>query len=186
MIDDILKEAETRMGKAVEALRYDLATIRTGRASPALVEWLKVEYYGTMTPLHQIAAISVPEPRLLAIRPWDPNALSAIEKAILKSDLGLTPNNDGKIIRLAIPPLTEERRQELVRLTHKRVEEARVAIRHCRRDALEDLREMEKEKLISEDDFYRARDKRLQDLTDRYIEKVNDVGEAKKQEIMEV
>lgn len=186
MIDDILKETEARMGKAVEALRHDLATIRTGRASPALVEWLKVEYYGTMTPLQQIAAISVPEPRLLAIRPWDPNAMPFIEKAILKSDLGLTPNNDGKIIRLAIPSLTEERRQELVRLTHKRVEEARVAIRNCRRDALEDLREMEKEKLISEDDFYRARDKRLQELTDRYIEKVNDVGEAKKTEIMEI
>ncbi|HID86131.1 MAG TPA: ribosome recycling factor [Anaerolineae bacterium] len=186
MIDDVLKEAEARMEKAVEALRHDLATIRTGRASPALVEWLKVEYYGTLTPLHQLAAISVPEPRLLVIRPWDPNVLPFIEKAILKSDLGLTPANDGKIIRLAIPPLTEERRRELVRLTHKRVEEARIAIRNCRRDALEDLRDLEKEKLISEDDFYRARDKQLQDLTDRYIEKVNEIGEAKEKEIMEV
>jgi ribosome recycling factor len=186
MIDELLREAEARMEKGVEALRHDLATIRTGRASPALVERLKVEYYGTMTLLQQIAAISAPEPRLLIIRPWDPNALPFIEKAILKSDLGLTPANDGKIIRLAIPPLTEERRQELVRLTHKRVEEARITIRNCRRDALEDLRELEKEKLISEDDFYRSRDKRLQEVTDRYIEKVNDVGEAKEQEIMEV
>ncbi|MFQ6059126.1 MAG: ribosome recycling factor [Anaerolineae bacterium] len=186
MIDDILKETEARMKKAVEVLRYDLATIRTGRASPALVERLKVEYYGTETPLNQMASISVPEARLLTIRPWDPNALPFIEKAILKSDLGLTPTNDGKIIRLAIPRLTEERRRELVKLAHRRVEEARIAIRNCRRDALEDLRELEKEKLISEDDFYRARDKRLQELTDRYIEEVNEVGRAKEEEIMEV
>jgi len=133
MLDDLLQEIETKMQKAVEALRNNLVTIRTGRASPALVERLPVEYYGSMVPLNQLASISAPEPRLLTIRPWDPASLPNIEKAILKSDLGLTPNNDGKIIRLAIPRLTQERRRELVKIVRQRVEEGRVAIRHCRR-----------------------------------------------------
>jgi len=185
MVKDVLSEVEARMAKAVEVLRDDLVTIRTGRASPALVERLMVDYYGTPTPLKQLATISAPEPRLLTIRPWDPSVLSAIEKAILKSDLGLTPSNDGHIIRLVIPRLTEERRRDLVRLVGRRVEEARVAVRNCRRDGLSDLRELEKEKLISEDDFYRGRDE-LQKLTDRFIEQINEIGKKKEAEIMEV
>lgn len=185
MIDDLLKETEARMKKAVEVLQGDLATIRTGRASPALIEKLRVDYYGTLTPLNQLAAISVPEPRLMVIRPYDPTALSEIERAILKSDLGLTPVNDGKVIRLPIPRLTEERRQELVRVVGRRAEEARVAIRSCRRDGLRDLREMEKEKLISEDEHYRARED-MQKLTDNYVERIDEVGQAKEIEIKEV
>jgi ribosome recycling factor len=185
VIEDLLKETEERMSKAVTALKNDLMTIRTGRASPSLVERLPVEYYGALTPLNQLATISAPEPRLLTIRPWDANSLSAIEKAILKSDLGLTPNNDGKIIRLVIPRLTEERRQELVKVVAKRLEEARVAIRNCRRDGISDLREFENEKLISEDEFYRGKDK-MQELTDKFTERVDEVGQNKEQEIMEV
>jgi len=185
MIDDLLKETEARMKKAVEVLQGDLATIRTGRASPALIERLRVDYYGTLTPLNQLAAISVPEPRLMIIKPYDPTSLSEIERAVLKSDLGLTPVNDGKLIRLPIPRLTEERRQELVRVVGRRVEEARVAIRNCRRDALRDLREMEKEKLISEDEHYRARED-MQKLTDKHVEQVDEVGQAKEREIKEV
>ncbi len=185
MIDDLLKETEARMKKAVEVLQGDLATIRTGRASPALIEKLRVDYYGTPTPLNQLAAISVPEPRLMIVRPYDPTSLSEIDRAILKSDLGLTPVNDGKLIRLPIPRLTEERRQELVRVVGRRVEEARVAIRNCRRDALRDLREMEKEKLVSEDEHYRGRED-MQKLTDKYVEQVDEVGRAKEEEVKEV
>ena len=185
MIDDLLKETEARMKKAVEVLQGDLATIRTGRASPALIEKLRVDYYGTLTPLNQLAAISVPEPRLMIIRPYDPTSLSEIERAVLKSDLGLTPVNDGRVIRLPIPRLTEERRQELVRVVGRRVEEARVAIRNCRRDGLRDLREMEKEKLVSEDEHYRGRED-MQKLTDNYVEQVDEVGRAKETEIKEV
>ncbi len=185
MIDDLVKETEARMKKAVAVLQGDLATIRTGRASPALIEKLRVDYYGTPTPLNQLAAISVPEPRLMIIRPYDPTSLSEIERAVLKSDLGLTPVNDGKVIRLPIPRLTEERREELVRVVGRRVEEARIAIRNCRRDGLRDLREMEREKLISEDEHYRARED-MQKLTDRYVERVDEVGRAKEREIKEV
>jgi ribosome recycling factor len=159
--------------------------IRTGRASPALVEKLPVEYYGTLTPLNQMAGIAVPEPRLLVIRPWDLAALPDIERALLKSDLGLTPMNDGKLIRLSIPRLTEERRRELVRIVARRVEEARVAIRNLRRDALQDLKEFEKEKMISEDDFFRGKDK-VQELTDEYIEQIDEIGKLKEAEIMEI
>jgi len=185
MIKELLREAEVRMKRAVEALNEDLRVLRTGRASPALVERLEVEYYGTPTPLSQLASISVPEPRLLAIRPWDPSALPAIERAILASDLGLTPNNDGHIIRLPIPRLTEERRRDLVRIVRSRVEEGRVAVRNVRRDVLSDLRDFEREGLISEDNFYRARED-LQELTDKYIEQINESGRAKEAEIMEV
>lgn len=185
MIEDLLEEIEERMSKAVTALQNDLMAIRTGRASPSLVERLPVEYYGALTPLNQLATISAPEPRLLTIRPWDASSLPAIEKAILKSDLGLTPNNDGKIIRLVIPRLTEERRQELVKIVARRVEEARVAIRNCRRDGINDLREFQKEKLISEDDFYRGRDK-IQEATDEFIRRVDAIGQSKEEEIMEV
>ncbi len=185
MIEDVLKETEERMKKSVEALRNDLVNIRTGRASPALVERLQVDYYGTQVPLNQLSTISVPEPRLLVIRPYDPSSLPEIEKAILKSELGLTPANDGKVIRLSVPRLTEERRLELVRMVQTRVEEGRIAIRNCRRDGLQDMKELEKEKLISEDDFYRGKD-RMQELTDKYVEQMDDVGAAKERQIMEV
>jgi ribosome recycling factor len=185
MIKDLLKETEGNMEKAVNALRDNLMTIRTGRASPALVERLPVEYYGTLTPLNQLATISVPEPRLLAIRPWDPTALPDVERAILKSELGLTPSNDGKIIRLTIPRLTEERRQELVKVVGKRVEEGKIAIRNIRRDAIEDLREMESEKLISEDEFYRTKDD-VQEITDKFVVKMDEIGRDKEREIKEI
>ncbi len=185
MIKDLLKDTEERMGKTVDALRDNLMTIRTGRASPALVERLPVEYYGTLTPLNQLATISVPEPRLLAIRPWDSTALANVERAILKSELGLTPSNDGKIIRLTIPRLTEERRQELVKVVGKRVEEGKVAIRNIRRDAIEDLREIESEKIISEDELYQAKDD-VQEITDKSVARMDEIGRDKEQEIMEI
>ncbi len=185
MIKDALKDAEHRMQGAIRALEEDLAGIRTGRASPALVERLEVEYYGTPTPLMQLAAISVPEPRQLLIKPFDPSTLRAIERAIQTSDLGLNPNNDGKNIRLILPPLTEERRRELVKVVHHRVEEARIAIRNVRRDVKKDLKAFEEEKLISEDDRKRAEEK-LDDLTKEYIEKAEALGERKEKEVMEV
>ncbi len=185
MIKEVMAEVEDRMKKSMEALQTDLKGIRTGRASPALVERVRVDYYGTPTNLVELASISAPEPQLLTIRPWDGSALKDIERAILASDLGLTPSNDGKIIRLTIPALTEERRRDLTKVVLKRVEEARVAVRNCRRDGLDDLRELEKEKLITEDDFYTGKDE-LQKLTDKYIELVEKVGQAKEQEILEV
>ncbi len=185
MIDDVLAEAKQGMEKAVESLNNDLAGLRTGRASTALVDKLSVEYYGTPTALRELALISVPEPQLITIKPYDPGALKNIERAIMQSDLGLTPNNDGKIIRLQIPSLTEERRRELTKTASKRVEEAKVSVRNVRRGALEDLRTLEKEKLITEDDLYFGRDK-LQELTDEYIKKVDEIGEAKEKEILEI
>ncbi len=185
MIKDTLRDAEVRMKSAINALEDDLASIRTGRASPALVERIMVEYYGTPTPLQQLATCSAPEPQLIAIRPFDPTTIGAIEKAIQSSDLGLTPGNDGKLIRLVIPPLTEERRQDLVKVVSKRIEVAKVAVRNVRRDTLEDLREFEKEKMISEDDFFNGKDK-LQELTDHYSSEVDRAGERKEKEILEV
>ena len=165
-IKDMLKDAETRMHGAVHALELDLSTVRTGRASPALVERLMVEYFDAPTPLIQLATISVPEPRSLMIKPFDPTTMKTIEKAILASDLGLTPNNDGKSIHLNLPPLTEDRRRELVKHVHARLEESRVAVRNIRRDVHNDLRDFEKEKLITEDDLKRGEDQ-LQKLNDR-------------------
>ncbi len=185
MINDALKEAETRMEKAVESFREDLLGIRTGRASPSLVERLRVEYYGALTPLNQIAAVSAPEPRLLVIRPWDPSALGAIEKAIMKSELGLTPNSDGVVIRLPIPRLTEERRRDLTKVVAKRTEEGHVAVRNIRRDVQEDLRDFEKEKLITEDELRVGREK-LQEVHDRFVKQMDELGKVKQQEIMEV
>ena len=185
MIDEVLGELRERMEKSIEALQGDLMSIRTGRASPALVERLSVEYYGTATPLNQMASIAAPEPRLLVIRPWDPSSLRDIERAILGSDLGLTPMNDGMLIRLSIPRLTEERRRELVKVVSRRVEEARVAVRNLRRDALQDLKEFEKEKMISEDEFFRGKDK-VQDLTDEFVGKIDEIGERKEEEVMEI
>jgi ribosome recycling factor len=184
MTREVLRDSEGVMKKAVDALEVDLRGIRTGRASPAL-ERVQVDYYGTLTPLNQLATISAPEPQLLAIRPYDPSSLRDIERAILSSDLGLTPNNDGKLIRLVIPPLNEERRLELVKIVRRRGEEAKVSIRNIRRDTQAELREYEKEKLISEDEFYTARDD-LQELTDRYIEQIDDIQERKEQEIKEI
>jgi ribosome recycling factor len=185
MLKEAHNEAEERMKGALEASEEDLAGIRTGRASPALVEKLSVEYYGMPTPLIQLATISVPESRTLLIRPFDGATLRNIERAIQASDLGLTPNNDGKVIRLNLPPLTEERRHDLVKLVHNRLEEARVAVRNVRRDMIKDLREFEHEKLISEDELEEG-EENLQKLTDRYIELVNEVGVRKEKEIMEV
>jgi ribosome recycling factor len=185
VIKDILSSAETRMRGALQVLHDDLAAVRTGRASPGLVEKLPIEYYGTPTPLMQLASISVPEPRTIMIKPFDASTLKTIEKAIQTSDLGLNPNNDGKIIHLNLPPLNEERRRDLVKHVHHRLEEARIAVRNIRRDAHNDLRDFEKEKLISEDDLKRGEDD-LQKLTDKYIEEVAAHGKTKEAEIMEV
>jgi ribosome recycling factor len=185
VIKDLLNDAETRMRGAVAVLHDDLAAIRTGRASPALVEKLMVEYYGTPTALQQLASISVPEPRSLMIKPFDASTIKTIEKAIQASELGLNPNNDGKVIHLNLPPLTEERRRDLVKHMHHRLEEARIAVRNIRRDVHNDMREFEKEKLVSEDDLKRGEED-LQKLTDRFIEEVAEQGKKKEAEIMEV
>ena len=185
MIKDALSEANSRMSGAVRALEDDLGAIRTGRASPALAEKIMVDYYGTPTPLIQLATISAPEPRLLTIRPFDPASIKDIERGILSSDLGLTPNNDGKIIRLSIPALTEDRRHELVKLVKARMEEARVSVRNVRRDVHNDMREFEGEKLVSEDELHRGEED-LQKVTDEIIEQINTVGERKEREVLEV
>jgi len=185
VIKDILKDAEHRMKGAVQSLESDLAVIRTGRANPSLVERLSIDYYDTPTPLMQLATISVPEPRSLLIKPFDPSTLKTIERSILASDLGLTPNNDGKSIHLNLPPLTEERRHDLVKVVHTRMEEGRIAVRNVRRDAQNDMRDFEKEKLISEDELKRGEDD-LQKLTDRYVEEIGKLGDIKEKEVMEV
>jgi ribosome recycling factor len=185
VIKDILTDAEHRMRTAMQVLHDDLAGIRTGRASPALVEKLPIEYYGTPAPLQQLASISVPEARTLMIKPFDATTLKAIEKAIQSSDLGLNPNSDGKVIHLNLPPLNEERRRDLVKHVHHRLEESRIAVRNIRRDAHNDMRDFEKEKLISEDDLKRGEED-LQKLTDKFIEEVAEHGKKKESEIMEV
>jgi ribosome recycling factor len=185
MTEDIRRDAEGRMSRALDALDRDLAAIRTGRAATALVERIPVEYYGTSTPLNQLASISVPEAHTIVIQPWDRSALGAIEKAILKSDVGLTPNIDGTVVRLNIPPLTEERRRELVKLVHKRMEEARVEIRNHRRDVADEIKHAEKDGEIGTDESRREMDL-LQKVTDRWTAEVDRVGKHKEQEIMEV
>jgi ribosome recycling factor len=185
MIKDVMDDAEVRMGKAIDALRRDLATIRTGRASPSLVERLPVDYYGSSTPLNQLAGISVPEPRMLVIQPWDRGSMAAIEKAIRKSELGLNPTNDGQVVRIAIPPLTEDRRRQLVKLVHGHVEEGKVALRNIRRDAVTHGKELLAEKLIGEDDERRA-EQQVDELTKRYVSDAERVGKAKEQEVLEV
>ena len=184
MIKDVMDDAEVRMGKAIDALRRDLGTIRTGRASPSLVERLTVDYYGSSTPLNQLAGISVPEPRLLVIQPWDRGSMAAIEKAIMKSELGLNPTNDGQVVRIAIPPLTEERRKQLVKLVHGHVEEGKVALRNIRRDAMTNVKELMSEKLIGEDDERRA-EQQVDELTKRYVSDAERVGKSKEQEVLE-
>jgi len=185
MIKDALAEGESRMAGAVRALEEDLAAVRTGRASPALAEKVLVDYYGNPTPLIQLATISAPEARLLTIRPFDPGSIKEIERAILSSDLGLTPSNDGKLIRLSIPPLNEERRHELVKLVRARAEEARVAVRNVRRDVHSDLREFEQEKVISKDDLRRG-EEQLQKVTDGYIDQIGKTSERKESEVLEI
>ncbi len=183
MKDDILKEGKRKMDKVLEAMARDLSRIRTGRASVALLEGIKVDCYGTSMPLPQVASLAAPESRLLTVQPWDPTVLGDIEKAILKSDLGLNPVNDGKVIRLPIPALTTERRKELVKMVKKMGEEAKVALRNLRRDANEDLKEMKKEKLLSEDEAHRGQEE-VQKLTDDYIKKVDVQAGEKEKEIM--
>ncbi len=183
MIDDALLDATERMEKAAEALRRDLATIRTGRASPALVEHLKVDYYGTPTPLNQLATISTPEARLIVIQPWDRGSIGAVEKAILKSDIGLNPSNDGTVIRLAVPQLTEERRRDIAKQVRKRVEEARVEVRNIRRDCHDQIRKLEHEHEISQDDLHRA-ESDLQKLTDDHVKEIDKVGHEKEEEVL--
>ena len=185
MAVDVFADVEHRMKSAVEALQRELNTIRTGRATPALLERLMVDYYGTPTPIQQMATIHAPDARTLTIQPWDKNVLGDIEKAIQKSDLGLNPTNDGQMVRLALPPLTEDRRKELVKVSHKKVDEAKIAVRNCRRDGHDTLREQEKNKEISADDLKRSVE-RLQKITDRYIAELEKAGQAKEQEIISV
>ncbi|MDY0019205.1 MAG: ribosome recycling factor [Anaerolineae bacterium] len=185
MIDDLLRETETRMKKGIESMEDDFRGLRTGRAAPALVERVLVDYYGSPTPLKQLAVISAPEPQMLLIRPYDPSSMKEIEKAILQSDLGLNPSNDGHVIRIPIPRLTEERRREMVKIVKRRVEDTKVTLRNIRREALEDLRSFENEKLISEDELKRSQED-LQKLTDQYTDKVAEVGDHKEQEIMTI
>jgi ribosome recycling factor len=185
LIDEVLVAANTKMGKTIEALRKELASIRTGRATPALVDDIKVDYYGTPTPLKQIATVSAPEARLLLIQPWDSSTVSSIKKAILQSELGLNPTSDRDMIRLVIPQLSEERRKELVRAVHKRAEDGRVALRNIRRDAMEELKKLEREKEISQDEQKRAQE-HLQELTDSFIATVGKVAEDKEAELLEI
>lgn len=184
-VNELLADADARMKKAVEVVRREMAGIRTGRANPALVEGVMVDYYGVPTPLRELATITAPEARVILIQPWDRNALTAIEKALLRSELGITPSNDGRVIRVVLPPLTEERRRELVRVVRRKAEDGRVAIRNVRRDVLERLRAMERNKEISQDELRRAQD-RLQKVTDSHIEEVDRLAEAKEAEVLEV
>jgi ribosome recycling factor len=184
-IESAMKDATHKMEQALSHLKEDLAGIRTGRATPAVLNRITVEYYGTPVPLNQLASMSVPEPRLLQVQPFDKNSIGAIEKAIMSSDLGITPSNDGNLIRLAFPQLTEERRKELVKQVHHRAEEGRVAVRNVRRHAKEEMEKLERDGGISEDDLIRA-EKELQKLTDRFVAEVDQIQGHKEQELMEV
>ena len=185
MINETLADADGRMAKSIEALHRDLNTVRTGRASPALLDRIQVEYYGTPTPINQMANISVPEVRLLVIQPWDRGVIPDIERALQKSDIGITPSSDGTVIRLVIPMLTEDRRKQLVKQVHSQVEDAKVAIRNVRRDPMSVVRDLMNEKMISEDDERRAEQK-LDDLTKKFVDEADKVGKAKEQEVLEV
>lgn len=185
MIDDLIQDAQTRMDKSVAAARGELNTVRTGRASAALLDRIQVDYYGQPTPLRQLATINVPEPRLLTIQPFDPNSLKAIERALQESDLGLTPANDGKIIRLPIPQLTEERRKELVKVARQIAEEGRIAVRNIRRDAIHHLKELASKGEVGDDEEHRAEDQ-VQKLTDAHTHSIDELLQHKEEEIMEV
>jgi ribosome recycling factor len=182
---ELLHDTEEKMKRAIESLRRDFGNVRAGRATPAMLERVTVDYYGTPTPVNQVANVSAPEPRMLIIQPWEKAMLAAIEKSILKSDLGLTPNNDGNTIRLNIPQLTQQRRTELVKTTKKMAEEAKVAVRNLRRDANDILKKLEKDKTISEDENKRAQEE-MQKLTDKYVKEIDRTAEHKEKEIMEV
>lgn len=185
MIKELIHDTEKRMRSSIQSLEDDLTAVRTGRANPGLIEKLSVEYYGSPVPLMQLATISVPEPRQLLVRPFDAGSIKNIEKAIQSSELGLTPINDGKVIRLNLPPLTEERRRELIKFVNNRLEEARVAVRNIRRDAIKDLRDFQEEKMISEDD-QRNGEEEVQKLTDKYGEEIGEIGKKKEMEILEI
>lgn len=184
-VQAVLQDAEAKMQQAVQAARRELGSIRTGRANPALLDRITVDYYGTPTPLNQLASISVPEARLLVVQPWDKNSLKEIEKAILGSELGLTPNSDGTVIRIQIPQLTEERRRDLARMARKEAEDKRVAVRNVRRDANDDLKQLEKDGIISEDECRRAQAD-VQQLTDQYVKEIDELLATKEKEILEV
>lgn len=185
MVKDIINDAEQRMKKAIEHLKQDLASLRAGRANPAMLDKVMVNYYGAPTPINQLANITVPEARLLVVQPWDKSVIPEIEKAIMKSDLGVTPTNDGNVVRIAIPQLTEERRKELVKVAKKRAEDAKVAVRNIRREANDEIKAKEKEKAISEDEAKKAADD-IQKLTDKYIKDIDTIFQAKEKDIMEV
>jgi ribosome recycling factor len=185
MVEDQLKDAEERLKKAIEALKRDLLSIRTGRAAPALLDRINVEYYGTPMPLNQLATISAPEPRLLVVQPWDKGSLGPIEKALQKSEMGFNPSNDGQVIRIPIPALTEDRRREMVKMVKHKVEESRVSMRNVRRDALHGLKEMEDSKLITQDDHKRGSEK-LDDIVHKYTREAEQIGEIKEAEVLEV
>ncbi|MDH3555838.1 MAG: ribosome recycling factor [Deltaproteobacteria bacterium] len=185
MVDEIFEDLKDRMGKSIESLKREYSRLRTGRASVSLLDGIRVSYYDTPTPLNQMASLAVPEPRLIVIQPWDKTAIEDIEKAILKSELGLTPMNDGKVIRISIPPLTEERRKELVKVARKMSEENKVSIRNIRRDANEMLKDLKKEKEITEDDLFRSQEE-VQKATDQFISQVDELCAAKEKEILEI
>ncbi|PIE75051.1 MAG: ribosome recycling factor [Deltaproteobacteria bacterium] len=184
MVKEVLSEVKDKMGKAVEALKNELIKVRTGRASTGLVDGVSVDYYGTLTPLNQLASITVPESRLIVIQPWDASAVGEIEKAILKANLGITPSNDGKVIRLSIPPLTGDRRKEIVKQVGKTCEEYKVGLRNIRRDANEDLKSLKKDGDISEDDMFRGQDE-VQKITDSHVQKIDELNKNKEKEILE-
>ncbi len=184
MVDKVYDELRDRMNKAVETLELDYKRLRTGRASISLVEGIRVDYYGTPTPLAQLATLTIPDPRTIMIQPWDTSVVGEVEKAILKSELGLTPNNDGKAIRISIPPLTADRRKDLVKVVKKKSEESKVAVRNIRRDLIEKIKDLKKDKAISEDEQFRAQDE-IQKITDDYVKKIDSVCGTKEKEILE-
>jgi len=184
MIESIYQETKDNMGKSIEALENELKRVRTGRASLSILDPIRVDYYGTLTPLDQMASLSIPESRLITIQPWDVSVIKDVEKALLKSDLGLTPSNDGKLIRIAIPPLTEERRKQLVRSIQKKSEEFKIAVRNIRRDSNEMLKSLKKDGEISEDDAFRAQDQ-VQKITDEHVQLIDDIFKEKEKEILE-
>ena len=185
MINEVIQETQERMGKSEKAFEKELSKVRTGRASQSILDGVKVDYYGTLTPLPQMATISIPESRLITVKPWDVSVINQVEKAILKANLGLTPSNDGKLIRISIPPLTEERRKEIARSAAKICEDYKVAIRNIRRDSNEILKELQKEGDISEDDSFKSQ-KRVQEATDEYINRLDEIFGKKEKEILEI
>jgi ribosome recycling factor len=185
MIEDVLDDAKSRMEKAMEALQRELLAVRTGRASPSLVERVQVSQYGTEMPLNQLANIAAPEARMITITPWDKSSLGAIEKALRKSELGFNPTNDGSMIRIAIPPLTEDRRKQMVKVVHTKVEEAKIAVRNIRRDAIAQAKEFKDEKMIGEDEERRA-ETQIQEITNKYTARADEIGKDKEREVMQV